>query len=241
MKNKRLLQFCLVGIVCLAIATGSTIVYFNCKDKEPVPVQTENAVDPDENMDSAGSATIEEVVEESEEKQKEELKEELKEVSKEETLQKAKANTTKDKNIVRLVEEKKDIESESKETTDTTDGTTVEITADPGSVAPIEITSGPSSDAPVMSNNNEAQNAPEQPVQPSTTTSTTTDATTGDSSQPVKVYNPNDIPDKLPPTEFSQEWHDMWLDIDDPSQWDAVVQDVMDNITEKYPPVENNQ
>lgn len=226
MKNKRLLQFCLVGIVCLAIATGSTIVYFNCKDKEPVPVQTENAVDPDENMNSAGSATIEEVVEESEEKQKEELKEELKEVSKEETLQKAKANTTKDKNIVRPVEEKKNIKSVSKETTDIADDTTVEVT------------SGPSSDAPDMANNNEVQNVPEQPVQPSDTTAASTDAP---SQADNKAYNPNDIPDKLPPVEFSKEWDDMWLDIDDPSEWDAVVQDVMDNITEKYPPIENNQ
>ena len=237
MKNKSLLQFCLVGIVCMVIATGSTIAYFNYKEKEQVPVQTQNAVDTDENMDSTCATTIEEVVEESEEKQKEEPKEEQKEVSKEDPLQKAKANTTKDKNVVRPVEEKKNIKSVSKETTDTADDTTVEIT------------SGPSSDAPDMANNNEVQNAPEQPVQPSATidatTSTTTDATvgstTGDSSQPVKAFNPKDIPDTVPPIEYSQEWHDMWLDINDPSQWDAVVQDVIDNITEKYPPVENNQ
>lgn len=265
MKNNRLLQFCLVGIVCMVIGTGSTIAYFKCKEKEQVSTQAEYEVDSDENMDSACITSIEDVVEESEDTQKEETKEVQEKVSKEQSLQKAKANTTKDKNITRPVDENTDIKSENQETTGTVADTTVEMTTAPSSDTTVGMTSGSnsgtavemtsgsnsdtavemtsdsSSDASDMSNNNEVQNAPEQPVQPSATTSTTTDATTGDSSQPVKAYNPNDIPDKLPPTEFSQEWHDMWLDINDPSQWDAVVQDVMDNITEKYPPVENNQ
>ena len=245
MKNNRLLQFCLVGIVCMVIGAGSTNAYFNCKDQEQVSAQAEYEVDSDENMDSSCITSIEDVVEESEDTQKEEAKEVQEKVSKEQSLQKAKANTTKDKNITRPVDNKKDIKSVSKEKTDSVDDSTVEMTPGSNNDSTVEMTPGTSSDAPAMSNNSEIQNTPEQPVQPSATTdattSTTTDATTSDSSQPVKAFNPNDIPDKLPPTEFSQEWHDMWLDINDPSQWDAVVQDVMDNITEKYPPIENSQ
>lgn len=233
MKNNRLLQFCLVGIVCMVIGTGSTIAYFKCKEKEQVSAQAEYEVDSDENMDSACITPTEDVVEKSEDTQKEEAKEVQEKVSKEQSLQKAKANTTKDKNITRPIDEKKDNKSGSKGTMDAADASTVEMTP------------GTSSDAPATSNNNEVQNAPEQPVQPSATTdattSTTTDSTTSDSSQPVKAFNPKDIPDTVPPIEYSQEWHDMWLDINDPSQWDAVVQDVMDNITEKYPPTENSQ
>lgn len=229
----------------MVIGTGSTIAYFKCKEKEQVSAQAEYEVDSDENMDSACITPTEDVVEKSEDTQKEEAKEVQEKVSKEQSLQKAKANTTKDKNITRPVDNKKDIKSVSKEKTDSVDDSTVEMTPGSNNDSTVEMTPGTSSDAPAMSNNSEIQNTPEQPVQPSATTdattSTTTDATTSDSSQPVKAFNPNDIPDKLPPTEFSQEWHDMWLDINDPSQWDAVVQDVMDNITEKYPPIENSQ
>lgn len=148
MKNKQLITTCLVGVTCALIAALGTTVYFNYKDKEETPIVTEEAI---EETEVAETPIKEEVKEEPEEQP---------------TLQKAKANTTKNKKITPQVEEVAEEKEETKtaETTKKDAAETTTVKAETPQTTTVTTNNNTATPQPVQE---VAQNTPSQPAPPS--------------------------------------------------------------------------